>query len=135
MDKYKTGETIEIEVGKGSFIDPFLAANTEEELPFNINTHSVYVTLDDEKIYMITGEDFLKVEVGKIPMSSRSRPPVIVLHKSQFDIGKGYLLDIKNPYCMNLKMAEFYNIIGFLSDNEFQKYKLDNEQITFKLKK
>lgn len=41
------------------------------------------------------------------------------------DSAKGYLLDIQNPYRMNFKMAEFYNNIGFLSDNEFQNYKLN----------
>lgn len=41
------------------------------ELPFE--THTIYVTIDDEKVYVLKN-DFTKVEVPRIEVASKENP-------------------------------------------------------------
>ena len=93
-------------------------ANKNLEIPFK--THAIFIILSDEKIYKLN-ENFTKQEVKIIPEPSRDSP-IRVLHKSQFDCGKPFLLDKHNPYRISLETANIYNKIGFLSDEEFIKF-------------
>ncbi|MFV1457163.1 hypothetical protein [Bacillus mycoides] len=87
-------------------------------IPFN--THTIYVTLDDGKIYELKS-DYKKVEVPKIQNSSKEKP-VIVLHKSQFDFTKGYLLNKENPFKVDEEDAKIYHQIGFISVEELNDF-------------
>ncbi|MGR6017738.1 hypothetical protein ACT7CM_27190 [Bacillus paranthracis] len=78
------------------------------KIPFN--THTIYVTLDDDKIYELKS-DYTKVEVSKIQNSSKENP-VMVLHKSQFDFAKGYLLNKENPFKIDEEDAKTYHVIN-----------------------
>ncbi|MEM5680292.1 hypothetical protein AAHB46_12260 [Bacillus paranthracis] len=88
------------------------------KIPFN--THTIYVTLDDDKIYELKN-DYTKVEVPKIQNSSKENP-VMVLHKSQFDLAKGYLLNKENPFKIDEEDAKTYQQIGFISIEEFTNF-------------
>lgn len=80
-------------------------------LPFE--THSIYITIDD-KVYKLN-KDFSKEEIKdikEIPMPSRKNPCVL-LHKSQFDFAKRYLLS-----SMSKQTAIIYNKMGFITDEE-----------------
>ncbi|MEB9429784.1 hypothetical protein P4I83_32645 [Bacillus cereus] len=88
------------------------------KIPFN--THTIYVTLDDDKIYELKS-DYTKVEVSKIQNSSKENP-VMVLHKSQFDFAKGYLLNKENPFKIDEEYAKIYQQIGFISVEELNEF-------------
>lgn len=47
----------------------------------------------------------------------------MVLHKEQFDMIKDYFLNIYNPFRISLDMAEDYNKIRFLTDEDLELYK------------
>ncbi|MDY3375055.1 MAG: hypothetical protein SOX50_17470 [Terrisporobacter othiniensis] len=100
------------------------------ELQFNMffNTHKIYVTFGD-KIYKLNRKDLSKEEVSELPTPSKENN-VMILHKSQFDMAKGYLLDIQNPFRINIETARLYNKIGFLSNDELKDYqdKLEKEE-------
>lgn len=83
-------------------------------LPFE--THTIYITLDDDKIYKLN-EDFSKEEVQEIPQPSRKNP-IVVTHKAQFDYAKYSLLNKMNPLKMSEDTARIYNKMGFISDLE-----------------
>ena len=93
------------------------------ELQFNrlFNTHTIFITIGD-KYYKLNRKDLKREEVSELPMSSKNNP-IMVLHKVQFDMAKGYLLNIQNPFRISLDTAEIYNQIGFLTDEEFEAYK------------
>lgn len=88
------------------------------KIPFN--THTIYVTLDDDKIYELKS-DYTKVEVSKIQNPSREKP-VMVLYKSQFDCAKGYLLNKENPFKIDKEDAKIYYQIGFISVEELNDF-------------
>jgi len=88
--------------------------NKEMILPFK--THTIYITLDDNKIYKLN-KDFSKEEVENIPYPSRQNP-TLLMHKFQFEMAKFYLLNKSNPFKISVEIAQTYNKIGFLSDNE-----------------
>lgn len=89
----------------------------KDNLPFE--THTIYITLDDKKIYKLN-EDFSKEEVKEIPMQTRENP-YMVIHKSQFDMAKNHLLNKENPK-ISIEKAKLYNKIGFLSDKELSSF-------------
>ncbi|WP_044648385.1 hypothetical protein [Paenibacillus terrae] len=99
----------------------------EQAFHLTFNTHTVYVTLDDEKFYKLNKHDLSREEVEKIPVPSKENP-IMVMHKSQFDLAKGYLMDMRKPIKINLGTAEIYNQIGFLTDDEFVVYKKEFEK-------
>jgi len=84
------------------------------KIPFE--THTIYITLDDAKIYELKS-DFTKVEVQKMKYSSKDNP-VMGLHKKQFDLAKAWLLNNENPFKMDVETAVIYNRIGFISNEE-----------------
>ncbi|PGR00823.1 hypothetical protein [Bacillus cereus] len=88
------------------------------KIPFN--THTIYVILDDGKIYELMS-DYTKVEVPKIQNSSKENP-VVVLQKSQFDFAKGYLLNKENPFKIDEQDAKIYHKIGFISVEELNDF-------------
>ncbi|UYX55908.1 hypothetical protein M3Y14_32275 (plasmid) [Bacillus thuringiensis] len=88
------------------------------KIPFN--THTIYVTLDDDKIYELKS-NYTKVEVPKIQDPSREKP-VMVLHKNQFDFAKGYLLNKENPFKIDKEDAKIYHQIGFISVEELNEF-------------
>lgn len=88
----------------------------------NFKTHTIYITLDDNKLYKVN-EDFSKEEVKEIPHPSKENP-IHVLHKAQFDFAKSALLDNGNPFKMSMETAIIYNKLGFLSDLELSNFKL-----------
>ncbi|ALP91865.1 hypothetical protein ATN24_13965 [Clostridium butyricum] len=96
----------------------FIEKPKELYLPFE--THSIYITLDDKKIYKLN-EDFSKEEVKEVPHPSKENPN-IVMHKLQFDFAKDFLLNKENPLKMSVKTARLYNKIGFISDLELAKF-------------
>ncbi|WP_246062128.1 hypothetical protein [Paenibacillus oralis] len=57
-----------------------------------------------------------------VPPPSKA-DPIIVLHKTQFDSAKGYLLAVDNPFRIDVGTAEIYNRIGFITDEELLDYK------------
>lgn len=83
---------------------------------FPFGTHTIYITLDDEKIYKLN-EDLSKEEVQGIPQLSRKNP-IAVMHKLQFDYAKGTKLNKMSPFRISEEMARIYNKIGFISDLE-----------------
>jgi len=85
------------------------------------NTHSIYITLDDDKIYQLNKRDLAKELVSEIPQPSKENP-IMVIHKSQFDMAKSYLMDINNPFRISVDTARDYRDIGFLSEQEFRDY-------------
>ncbi|WP_066415217.1 hypothetical protein [Sutcliffiella cohnii] len=85
-----------------------------KQLPFN--THTIYFTLDDEKIFELKS-DYTKVAVSAIKSPSKENP-IMVLHKNQFDYAKVYLLDKRNPFKIDEETAKVFNHIGFISDEE-----------------
>ena len=88
------------------------------KIPFN--THTIYVTLDDGKIYELKS-DYTKVEVPKIQKSSKGKP-VMVLHKSQFDSAKSYLLNKEKPFQIDEEDAKIHQQIGFISVEELNHF-------------
>ncbi|MBX8946001.1 hypothetical protein [Lysinibacillus sp. K60] len=88
------------------------------KIPFE--THTIYITLDDAKIYELKS-DFTKVEVKEMKYPSRENP-IMGLHKKQFDFAKGWLLDKNNPFKMDVETAVIYNRIGFISNGEFNDF-------------
>jgi len=76
--------------------------------------------LDDGKIYELKS-DYTKVEVPKIQNSSKENP-VMVLHKSHFDVAKGYLLNKENPFKIDEEDAKIYHQIGFISLEELNDF-------------
>ncbi|MDP4084749.1 MAG: hypothetical protein Q8934_09065 [Bacillota bacterium] len=88
------------------------------KLPFN--THTIYVTFDNDKIYELKS-DYTKIGVQKIECSSKENP-VMVLHKNQFDYAKDYLLNKENPFKIDEETARIYNQIGFLTNEELNNY-------------
>lgn len=92
------------------------------KIPFN--THTIYVTLDDSKIYELKS-DYTKIEVPKIQKSSEENP-VMVLHKIQFDFAKGYLLSKENLFKIEEEDAKKFHQIGYISIEEL------NDFINFK---
>lgn len=46
----------------------------------------------------------------------------MVLHKSQFDLAKGYLLNKENPFKIDEEDAKTYQQIGFISVEEFTNF-------------
>ncbi|MGI2295597.1 hypothetical protein [Paenibacillus sp. GXUN7292] len=102
---------------------------TQEAFHLSFNTHTVYVTLDDG-IYKINRDDLSRESVQHLPEPSKEKP-IIVLHKSQFDMAKSYLMSIDNPLRMDLESAELYRIIGFLNNEEYESYKVAVESHPF----
>ncbi|UYZ39041.1 hypothetical protein OD350_28635 (plasmid) [Clostridium beijerinckii] len=92
--------------------------NKEVLLPFG--THTIYITLDDDKIYKLN-EDLSREEVQDIPQASRENP-IVVMHKAQFDYAKGNKLNKFSDFKMSEEMAKIYNKIGFISDLELVKF-------------
>lgn len=88
------------------------------KIPFE--THTIYITLDDAKIYELKS-DFTKVEVQEMKNPSKDNP-IVGLHKKQFDFAKECLLNNKNPLKMDVETAEIYNRIGFISNEEFNDF-------------
>ncbi|GKS12929.1 hypothetical protein YDYSY3_39290 [Paenibacillus chitinolyticus] len=95
------------------------------------NTHTIYVTLDDNKFYKLNKQDLSRELVDDVPSPSKA-DPIIVLHKIQFDSAKGYLLAVDNPFRIDVETAEVYNKIGFLTDEEVLDYKRANEENTWR---
>lgn len=85
------------------------------------NTHTVFVVIRD-KYYKLNKKDLSREEVSEIPEPSREKP-IIVLNKVQFDMVKTCLLNVQSPFRINLDIAEMYNRIGFLTDEELKDYK------------
>lgn len=46
----------------------------------------------------------------------------MVLHKSQFDFAKGYLLNKENPFKIDEEDAKIYQQIGFISVEELNEF-------------
>ena len=90
-------------------------------LPFE--THTIYLTLDDDKIYRLNA-DFSRVVVESISVPSRTNS-ILVMHKKQLDINKRLLFDTKNLMRMSLEDAITYNMIGFVSDDELTEFTRD----------
>lgn len=93
------------------------------EMAFNMffNTHTIFVIID-ERIYKLNKNDLSREEVAEIPVPSKDNP-IMVLHKTQFDLAKNYLMDVKNPFRINYDTAKLYNTIGFITDDELLNYK------------
>lgn len=95
------------------------------KIPFE--THSIFITLDDEKMYQLFA-DFSKVEVNQKDILSEfkalhsSQNPYTVLHKKQFVHGKPYALDNTGENGLSEESAKIYHRIGFLSDEELQSF-------------
>ena len=91
--------------------------NSSNQLPFE--THSIYVTLDDDKTYKVNS-DFSKKEITEIPANSLYS----MMHKLQFDACKNYLMDVSLPeqLRMTTDKAVLYNQLGFISDHELVTY-------------
>lgn len=74
------------------------------------NTHSIYITLDDDKIYKLNKDDLSRELVDRIPPLNKDNP-VMVIHKKQFDYAKGYLMDGDNPFRISVDTARDYRDI------------------------
>ncbi|MGN4788676.1 hypothetical protein [Bacillus cereus group sp. MYBK209-1] len=61
------------------------------KIPFN--THTIYVTLDDDKIYELKS-DYTKVEVPKIQNSSKENPFIGVTISKKENCTFRHILDI-----------------------------------------
>lgn len=86
------------------------------------NMHEIYITLDDNKVYKLNKDDLSKMEeVESIPTQNRDNP-IMVIHKEQFDLSKRFLLDIHNPFRIDIDTAQIYHRIGFLSYEELTSY-------------
>ncbi|MEK5071680.1 hypothetical protein [Sporosarcina sp. FSL K6-1508] len=88
------------------------------KIPFN--THTIYVTLDDDKFYELKS-DYTKIEVPEFKIPSPENQ-IVLIHKKQFDSVKANLLDKENPFKLDLETANIYYQIGFLSDSEFKDF-------------
>lgn len=86
------------------------------------NTHTIYIRLDDDKIYKLNPKDLSKEVVNQIPFPSKENP-IMVLNKIQFDVAKGYLMNVNNPFRILVSEAEDYRTIGFITDEELGEYK------------
>ncbi len=92
------------------------------------NTHTIYITLDDDKSYKLNPKDLSKEIVNKIPHGSKENP-IIIMHKKKFDIAKDYLMDINNPFRILIDEAEDYQRIGFITEKELEEYKNKIQEI------
>jgi len=88
------------------------------KIPFD--THTIYITFNDG-IFFELKRDLSTIKVENIQKPTRQNP-IFVLHKSQFDIAKEYLLNKDNPNKMDVETSLQYYQIGFLTKDDLQKF-------------
>lgn len=95
------------------------------KIPFE--SHTIYITLDDEKIYQLN-PDYSKIEVNMKTVLTEERllngssQPFMVIHKEQFQHGKSHLFSSENPNRISKETAELYYKMEFISKDELDSY-------------
>jgi len=84
--------------------------------------YSVFIT-EGSKCYRLL-EDGTKVKVLKSNMIDTLKfyKPYKLLHKSQFDFVKPFLLDKHNPVSLTEEQLSFYHRIQFITEQEYNDY-------------
>jgi hypothetical protein len=84
--------------------------------------YSIFIT--NGNYYFQVFEDGTKKGYNQeqIITALKIRKPYKLLHKDQFEFVKPYLLDQSNPVPMNFIQLDFYHLIGFISDSEYNNF-------------